>query len=91
MIEQVVACAKGKAPPPPELEIIWGCQRYGCLPETGGYLDQDDRIMKVGTYYNKVYWLVKNWRSKDKPDLADLSETDRNLWLWLVKDLEVKF
>ena len=91
MIVQVVEAAKGKADPPPELEIIWGCQRYGCLPENGGYLDQDVLLMKRGTMYDTIYSFVKRNRQGGKSiDYAELSDADRDMFDWL-RGLEIRF
>jgi ABC-type protease/lipase transport system fused ATPase/permease subunit len=91
MIEQVVACAKGNAEPPPELEIIWGCQRYNCLPEAGGYLDQDVTLMKRGTTYENIYSFVKRNRQSGKAiNYAELSEADREIFDWL-RGMEIRF
>lgn len=92
MIEQVVDCANGKAEPPPELEIIWGCQQYGCLPDSGGYMDQDVTIMKRGTTYENIYAFIKRNRKGGKKamDYAELSDADRKLFDWL-RGLEIKF
>lgn len=82
--------AKGNEEPPPELEIMWGCQRYGCLPEQGGYLDQDARLMALMATFDNVYTFVKSRQSKEKRDYAELSPAERALFDMLV-DLGVKF
>ncbi len=86
----MVDAADGKDDPPPELEIIWGCRRYNCLPEAGGYMDQDAKLMYTGTTYDNVYNFVRTFRSMDKPDFAKLDAASREIFLWLVK-LEVRF
>jgi hypothetical protein len=87
----VADAANGKAEPPPALEIIWGCQRYGCLPENGGYLDQDYRLMRVGTVYDNVYSFIKRNRNGGKRiNYADLSDSDRDMFDWL-RGLEIRY
>ena len=40
MILAAAACADGKGPPPPELELAWQARAWGTLPEPGGLRDQ---------------------------------------------------
>ena len=91
MIEQAASAARDLAKTPPdELSLIWACQRYGCLPDDGGYLDQDARLMNTASTLESVYGFVKRWRSKEKPNFADLDEHDRRVFYWL-KDMGVKY
>ena len=90
MIEQVVACARGEAQPPPELSLMWQCRRFNCLPEAGGYHDQDVSTMERGAVMETVYNFERNWRAMEKRDYAALSESDRRIFMML-KDMEVKF
>lgn len=40
MILAAAACADGKGPPPPELELAWQARAWSTLPEPGGLRDQ---------------------------------------------------
>lgn len=90
MIEQVVACAKDGGQPPPELSLMWQCRRFNCLPEAGGYNDQDAATMERGAIMESVYNFERRWRAMETRDFAKLDESDRRIFLML-KNLEVKF
>ena len=83
LIQQAADCAAGKGPPPPELEIWWKCQRFGCLPEAGGYLDQDAALMDRAVICEDVYHLVKKWRGMKQKDFTKLTDAERHLYKWL--------
>ncbi len=86
MIEQVVACAVKGDTPPPELKIIWRCQRFGCLPDAGGYMDQDVELMDKGVLYEDVYNLTRKWRAVR--NVKELTAEEARLFK-LLRDWEV--
>jgi len=85
MIEQVVACAAHGESPPQELSIIWQCRRYNCLPDAGGYMDQDAAFMDKAAIYEDVYSLVKKWRTMKPKTFDGLSDGEKSLFKWLRK------
>jgi len=85
-----VNAAKDNEVPPPELLLAWQCNRFGCLPEAGGYNDQDVIIMERMGVYDKIYNFEKRWRSMEKRDYATLSENDRAMFM-LLKNQGIKF
>lgn len=84
--------ANGKANPPPELYLLWQCEKFNCLPESGGYNDQDDPTMRRAGIFRTVYNFVARNRKgkKETINYADLSEDDQNIFNWL-RELEIKF
>jgi hypothetical protein len=84
----VVACAVKGEPPPPELSIIWQCRRYGCLPDAGGYMDQDAVLMDKAAIYEDVYSLTKKWRGMKPKSFDGLSDGEKSLFKWL-RELEI--
>ncbi|MGI6730464.1 MAG: hypothetical protein ACOX5F_00995 [Anaerovoracaceae bacterium] len=85
LIQQAADAAAGKSPPPFELEVLWMCRQFGCLPEGGGYLDQDARLMGRAVMCEEVYQLVKKWRGMAVKDLTQLNEAEKQLFKWLRK------
>ena len=91
MIQQAADCANGKANPPPELTLIWKCRQFGCLPEAGGYNQQDDITMTRAGMYERVYNFIKrNRRGKEPMNVAEMDEADRAMFDWL-REQEIKF
>ena len=91
MIQQAADCANGKAPPPPELSLMWRCQQFGCLPEAGGYNDQDFATMERAAVFDRVYNFIKRNRRNGKAmDYAEMDDADRDLFQAL-KEMEIKF
>ena len=79
------------ANPPPELDILWRCHEFGCLPEVGGYLDQDVRLMRIGSAAVKIYsFLARNREGGKSINYAELNTADRRTFDMLRK-LEIKF
>ena len=61
------------------------CRQFGCLPEGGGYLDQDARLMNRAVMCEEVYRLTKKWREMPVKDFGQLNEGEKNLFKWLRK------
>ena len=76
--------------PPEELSIIWACQRFNCLPEQGGYMDQDYRLMTVGAVLDSVYSFERRWRAMESRDFAKLDDHDQRIF-YMLKDMGVRF
>lgn len=67
------------------------CRRFNCLPESGGYLDQDAVLMERIVLLEEVYLLVKKWRAMEVKDFSQLSDAEKRLFGWLHKTLGVEF
>ena len=62
MILEAAACAEGKGPPPPELELAWQAESWRALPEAGGLRDQRAGELSRMAMALNVYRAVKGWR-----------------------------
>lgn len=61
------------------------CRQFNCLPESGGYLDQDARLMERTVVFEQVYLLVKKWRGLQTKDYGALTPMEQQLYLQLHK------
>lgn len=80
----------GEASPPPELRLSWSCEKYNCLPDAGGYLDQDFRLMHRMTVLSNVYNAYNTFRNAHGKDIHNLSEATRRV-LRRLKDMGLIF
>lgn len=55
------------------------------MPERGGYLDQDARLIDRAAICEAVYWLVKKWRGMAVKDFGQLNDEEKQLYKWLHK------
>jgi len=63
MILAAAACAEGKGPPPPELDLAWQAESWQALPEDGGLRNQiAGELSRMAVALN-VYRAVKGWKS----------------------------
>lgn len=91
MIQQVADYANGKGEPPPELLLILRCRQFSCLPDAGGYNQQDEPTMIKGGTYERVFnFIQRNRRGKKTIDYAELDEADQHMFDWL-RETEIKF
>lgn len=82
--------ADGEASAPPELRLAWECERFHCLPEEGGYMDQDYSMMlKMATLAN-VYGVYSRFRNAQGAQIHQLGSADRRILRWL-KDMGLIF
>lgn len=51
------------APPPPELVLAWDCHQYGALPDSGGVLDQDFRLLRRMNTVQAIHSAFSIYRS----------------------------
>jgi len=72
--------------PPPELSLAWNCERYNCLPDAGGYLDQDYICMMRMNVYSNVYNIVAKWQTLNAKTIHTLSDSER-LYLRRLHDM----
>lgn len=69
----------GTSPAPPELRIGWECQRYGCLPDTGGYFDQDFAMLHRINVITNVYNAYSHYRNAHGKQIHSLNESERRI------------
>jgi hypothetical protein len=86
----VVDSASGEAPPPPELRIAWQCERWNCLPDAGGYLDQDFVTVTRMTALSNVYNAVVRIKSLTGKNIHKLTDSERRI-LRVLKDEGIIF
>jgi hypothetical protein len=79
----VVDCVDGEASAPPDLRIAWDCQRYHCLPDAGGYLDQNYRTMLRMTILSNIYNAYAHYRNSQGAQIHTLGESDRRILRYL--------
>ena len=69
--------------PPPELVLAWNCERWNALPETGGMLDQDWRlIVRMNTTQN-VYNTMSHLRNLKGDQIHSLTSGERKILTYL--------
>ena len=90
LIEAVVGAAYGQDEPPPELLLAWRCQQWTCLPEAGGYMEQDYITAYRMTAYLNIYNVLRHWQSLQGKDIHRLADGERKLLRWL-KDEGIMF
>jgi hypothetical protein len=82
-----VSCAESPdAPPPPELIAAWQCQKWGCLPEAGGYLDQDYGLMQRMSVLSNIYNTVIRLRNMKGAQIHQLTTPERRVIKWLLDE-----
>lgn len=69
----------GDAAAPPELRLGWECDRFNCLPEAGGYLDQQYLQMFRITVLMNVYSAYSHYRNAHGAEIHNLSESERRI------------
>lgn len=74
----------GEGDPPPELILAWSCERWNCLPETGGYYDQDHQTVYRMAVFSNIYAVVSKLRNAKGEQIHRLTEADRKLLRKLV-------
>lgn len=62
MILAAAACAEGKGPAPPELELAWQAKTWHCPPEPGGLRDQRAGELRRMSAAMNTYNAIKSWR-----------------------------
>ena len=80
----------GDGDPPPELILSWQCSRWACLPDTGGYFEQDYSIMRRMTTLANVYNALTKYRNAKGAQIHNLTESDRRI-LRFLKDAGLLF
>jgi len=74
-----VGVVDGEFPAPPELRLAWECERYRCLPESGGYMDQDYGLLTRMTVLANVYGAYAHYRNSIGAQIHSLSEAERRI------------
>ena len=54
----------GKAPLPMELDILWECDQYHCLPYPGGLMDQPRWLMRRMRAARNICNAWRAWRAR---------------------------
>jgi hypothetical protein len=80
----------GESPAPPELSLAWQCKRWGCLPDTGAYLDQDYVLLRRMTALSNIYDAYSRYRNLQGTQIHSLSENERRV-LRSLKDMGILF
>ena len=73
----------GEASPPPELRLSWECERYHCLPDGGGYFEQDYSLLTRMSVLSSVYSAYSRYRNAHGAQIHNLSEGDRRTLRYL--------
>lgn len=90
LIAAVVGAVDSDETPPPALQIAWNCQKWNCLPDSGGYLEQDYALMKNMTISLNIYNALSRLRNAKGAQIHSLTESDRKILRVLV-DLGLLF
>jgi hypothetical protein len=85
-----VGVVDGEAAAPPELKLGWECERYGCLPDAGGYLDQDYYLVSCMSSLMSIHRAYARYRNSVGAQIHSLSTSDRMI-LRRLKDMEIIF
>ena len=80
----------GESDAPPELLTAWQCERWRCLPEIGGYYDQDYYLMQRMASLSNVYNALNKLRNSRGTAIHNLTEAERKILKHLV-DLGLLF
>lgn len=59
------------------------CQRFNCLPESGGLLEQDAGLLGRMTLLGTVYQTVQRVRSLRGAEIHKMNADDGRLLAWL--------
>jgi hypothetical protein len=90
LIAEVVASARDGEPPPYELQVNWGCERYHSLPGAGGYFDQDAALIFRMQALANIHQAVSHYVNASGAEIHRLTESERRI-LRSLKDLELMF
>lgn len=83
LIEAAVAVVEEGAPPPLELMLAWDCHRWETLPDAGGLLDQDYRLLMLMKVASNIHDTVTRLRSLVGDQIHSLSDNERRIIKWL--------
>lgn len=65
--------------------MAWHCERWHCLPEGGGMMDQDYRMMREMAACANVYNALSRLRNALGEQIHQLSDNDREILGLLVR------
>lgn len=74
----------GQSPAPPELRLSWECEKYHCLPETGGYYDQEYNLMRRMVVASNIYTAYSRYRNAQGAQIHNLSDGERRILRGLI-------
>ena len=72
------------AEPPPELSLSWQCERYNCLPDSGGLYAQDFALLQRMSTLENVHRTVSKLRNMQGKQIHSLTVAERRLIRWLL-------
>lgn len=72
------------AAPPVELRLSWQCERFSCLPESGGLLDQDAGLIKRMGAAANVYRALHRYRTAVGKEVHKLTGDERDVLKMLI-------
>lgn len=81
-----VAAVNDAAPTPADLSLAWQCQRWGCLPDAGGLLDQDHVLLSRMTAALNVYNTLEQVRNSHGAEIHRLTSGQRTLIKYLMDE-----
>jgi hypothetical protein len=85
-----VDCAEGHGPPPFELSVAWGCERWQVLPDAGGYMDQDYVLLSRMSALANVYNVIQRMKNLHGSRIHELTDNERRIARVLI-DLGLMF
>jgi len=84
-VRAVVGVIDDDEPPPAMLSLAWNCQRWNTTPDPGGMYDQDYQTMRLMGVCLNIYNAVSHLRNCRGAQIHSLSESERKILGWLVK------
>ena len=70
---------RGDGPAPPDLKLAWWCERYQCLPDSGGMFEQDYYLLQNMTGCANVHSTYSKLRNAQGKEIHKLTESDRQI------------
>lgn len=70
--------------PPPELALLWDCERYNCLPDSGGLLNQDYQTMHRMSAYGNIYKTICKLDNAKGKQIHQLTNQERGVIKWIM-------
>jgi hypothetical protein len=70
--------------------MAWQCERWHCLPDSGGMYEQDYKLTRRMATLSNVYDSVSRWRNLTGERIHHLSDHDRRILRYLL-DIGINF
>jgi len=65
--------------------MAWRCKSWNALPEAGGMMDQDARLMYRMGVLERIYKTIARYRSMRGEQIHTLTDGERDILRWLIK------